>query len=122
MAALVTVAGVEFPEPSEYNGTTATIVNSGRNASGYVVGAVIRNDVANVDIVWKYLTKDQWAAVLAPFQNSFYNSVTFFNQTSGTWETRDMYVSDRKANMFRRDPNTGNVLGFLNCSLSLVEV
>lgn len=37
--ALVTVNGVELPEPSSYEGTTSTIVDSGRNVQGKVVGA-----------------------------------------------------------------------------------
>ena len=34
--ALVTVNGVELPEPSSYEGTTSTIVDSGRNVQGKV--------------------------------------------------------------------------------------
>jgi len=33
-----------------------------------------------------------------------------------------MYVSDRKAGMWRRHPTTGEVMGWTDCSLSLVEV
>lgn len=122
MAALVMVGDYEFPEPATYNGTTSTIVDSARNVGGYVVGTVIRNDVAKVALTWKYLTVQQWADILSLFTESFYNSVTFYNQTTASYTTREMYVSDRTAGMFRRDPNTGEVLGWLNCTLSLVEV
>ena len=40
MAALVSIGGFDFPESSTYNATTSTIVDSARNVSGYVVGAV----------------------------------------------------------------------------------
>lgn len=122
MAALVSIGGFDFPEPSKYAGTTATIVDSARNVNGYVVGAIVRSDVAKVDLSWRYLTVRQWASILSLFASSFYNDVRFFNQTTGTYETRTMYVSDRTANMFRRDPDTGEVLGWLEPSLSLVEV
>lgn len=122
MAALVSIGGFDFPEPSKYTGTTSTIVDSARNVNGYVVGAIVRSDVAKVDLSWRYLTVRQWASILSLFASSFYNDVRFFNQTTGTYETRTMYVSDRTANMFRRDPNTGEVLGWLEPSLSLVEV
>ena len=46
MAAVVTVAGVELPEPSEYSANTSTIVDSGRNVEGKVIGSVVRHDVA----------------------------------------------------------------------------
>ena len=95
MRALVTVGGVEFPEPSSYEPNIATIVDSGRNVDGYVVGTVIRSDVAKISLGWKYLTVAEWSAVLSVFQNRFYNDVTFFNPVSGDYETRIMYVSER---------------------------
>lgn len=122
MQALVTVAGVDLPEPSSYSGTTSTIVDSARNVSGYVVGSVVRHDVAKVELQWKYLTAKQWADVLSLFTTSFYNSVTFYNQASAGFTTRNMYVSDRNAGLWRRDPETGDIMGWTNCSLSLVEV
>ena len=85
MRALVTVAGTALPEPSTYNGTTSTIVDSGRNVQGYVVGSVVRSDVGKVEITWKYLTAQQWASVLSLFKNNFYNDVTFFDQTIADW-------------------------------------
>lgn len=124
--ALVTVGGYNFPEPSSYSGNTATLVDSARNTQGVVIGAVIRDDVGKVEMSWRYLTVQQWADILKCFSISrggnFYNNVTFFCQDIGGWTTRQMYVSDRKANMFRRDPKTGEVLGYTDCSLSLVEV
>lgn len=124
--ALVTVGDFEFPEPSTYSGNTATLVDSARNAAGLTVGAVIRDDVGKVEMSWKYLTVEQWANILKCFSTArggkFYNNVTFFCQDIGDWTTRTMYVSDRKANMFRRDPYTGAILGYTDASLSLVEV
>ena len=122
MAALVTVAGVDLPEPSSYSGTTSTIVDSARNVSGYVVGSVVRHDVAKVELSWRYLTAEQWAGILSLFTENFYNSVTFFNQVTAGYTTRKMYVSDRTAGMWRRNPETGAVMGFTDCALSLVEV
>ena len=122
MTALVTVAGMALPEPSEYSASTSTLVDSARNVSGYVIGSVIRNDVAKVELKWRYLTAQQWASVLGLFTNSFYNSVTFYNQATATYTTRQMYVGDRSAGMWRRHPETGAVMGWTDCSLSLVEV
>ena len=48
MAVLVSIGGFDFPEPSTYNATTSTIVDSARNIQGKVVGAVVRHDVANI--------------------------------------------------------------------------
>ena len=122
MTNLVTVAGVALPEPSEYSASTSTLVDSARNVSGYVIGSVIRSDVAKVELKWRYLTARQWANVLSLFTNNFYNQVTFFNQATASYTTRQMYVGDRSAGMWRRHPATGEVMGFVDCSLSLVEV
>ena len=122
MAALVSIGGYDFPEPATYTGTTATIVDSARNVNGRVVGSVIRNDVAKVEMTWKYLTARQWATMLTLFNNSFYNEVRFYNQATASYTTRTMYVSDRNAAMWRRDPQTGAVMGYTGASLSLIEV
>ena len=122
MAALVSIGGFDFPEPSTYSATTSTIVDSARNVQGRVVGAVIRHDVAKIELSWKYLTAYQWAQILSLFTNSFYNDVTFLNQVTNKYDTRTMYVSDRNAAMWRRNSETGEVMGYTGCTLSLIEV
>jgi len=122
MTDLVTVAGVALPEPSFYDASTSTLVDSARNVSGFVVGSVVRSDVAKIELKWRYLTARQWANILSLFTNNFYNNVTFFNQATADYTTRQMYVSDRSAGMWRRHPDTGEVMGWTDCSLSLVEV
>ena len=122
MAALVTIGGRELPEPSTYSASTSTLVDSARNVNGYVIGSVIRNDVAKVELSWRYLTVEQWASILSLFTKNFYNNVKFFNQATGKYTTRQMYVSDRSAGMWRRHPVTGEVMGWVDPKLSLVEV
>ncbi len=126
MSALVTVAGVALPEPSTYSGLTATVVDSARNAEGRMVGAVIRDDVAKVELSWSYLTAAQWSSILKLFTTAsggrFANPVRFYNQTTANYAVREMYVSDRSAGMWRRNASTDEVAGFTNCSLSLIEV
>lgn len=122
---LVAIGNFDFPMPSTYEGNTADLVDSARNVNGVVIGAVIRSDVAKVSMTWNYLTTAQWAEMLKKFNpkygGSFYNNVTFLNQSSGEYETRSMYVSDRKANLLWRD-KYGNFIGYQNCSLNLIEV
>ena len=122
MEALVTIGGYELPEPSTYNAVTSTIVDSARNVKGKMVGSVVRSDIAKIEMTWRFLTVEQWATVLSLFTTSFINDVRFFNQATGNYEIRSMYCSDRNAAAFRRDPNTGELLGWTGCALSLVEV
>ena len=124
--ALVTVGDFDFPEPSTYKGNTATLVDSARNVQGKMVGSVIRDDVGKVEMSWRYLTVQQWADILKCFSiargGKFINDVTFFCQDIGDWTTRKMYVNDRSANVFRRDPKTGVILGYTDVSIALLEV
>lgn len=124
--ALVTVGGVALPEPSTYRAQTSTIVDSARNVEGKMIGSVIRDDVAKVELGYRYLTVEDWAKIGRLFKSaaggSFINSVTFFDQTEGAYVTRQMYCSDRSSGMWRRDPSTGDVIGWTDCKVSFVEV
>ncbi|OUQ22131.1 hypothetical protein B5E80_15135 [Flavonifractor sp. An135] len=125
MTPLVSIGGYAVPAPSTYSATTATLVDSGRNVQGYVIGAVIRNDIAKIEMSWNFISAADWAALLSQFSpargGSFYNNVTFFCQDSNSWETRQMYVSDRTASLYLRNED-GSVRGYTGASLSLVEV
>ena len=124
--ALVSVEGYDFPEPSTYSGNTSTLVDSARNVQGKMVGSVIRDDVAKIEISWRYLTVEQWARIQKCFRQSsggkFINLVEFFDQSVGGWVKKEMYVNDRQAGMWRRDPNNGDILGWTDCKLALIEV
>ena len=124
--ALVSVDGYDFPEPSTYSGNTSTLVDSSRNVQGKMVGSVIRDDVAKIEISWRYLTVEQWARIQQCFRQSsggkFINLVDFFDQSVGGWVRKEMYVNDRKAGMWRRSPENGDILGWTDCALSLIEV
>lgn len=121
--ALVSIAGTPIKDPSEYEANTATIVDSARNTDGYMIGGVIRDDVAKITMSWRYISVQDWATILQMFKGktNFTRSVEFFNQVTGTWETRQMYVSDRSAKIFKRDINN-NIMGYLGARLALIEV
>lgn len=135
MANLVTIGGIALPTPSTYIGNTATIVDSARNVAGYMIGTVIRDDVAKVSMSWAFISAQDWAAILKMFDprfgGSFVRSVTFFNQSTATLETRDMYVSDRTSSgsfLLYNEQNAPNPSviglprGYQNANLSLIEV
>lgn len=125
MRPLVTIAGTPIPDPSTYNATTSTVVDSARNVQGKMVGSVIRDSMAKIECTWRYLSAEDWSYVLKLFNMSlggnFFNSVTFYNQDTNDWETRDFYISDKTAGMFlRRDD--GTVRGWTDCRIALIEI
>ena len=124
---LITIAGVEIPQPSKYVGLTADVVDTGRNVQGVLIGGVVRYDMAKIEADFNYLTAKQWSDILKLFNptygGSFTNQVTFFNQTTADWETREMYVGDRTTSgAFMTNHVTGAVTGWKNPHLSLIEV
>lgn len=125
MRPLVRIGAFDVPEPSTYSSTTATVVDSARNAKGVQIGAVIRDGVAKIDMTWKFITAENWASLLAQFDMTrgghFYNSVTFYNQDTNDWETRTCYVSDRTSNLFLRRKD-GSIRGYTNARIALIEV
>lgn len=125
MTPMVSIGSFAFPEPSTYSATTSTVVDSGRNVEGYVIGAVIRDDIAKVEMTWNYISAQDWANILSKFSTArggaFYNDVTFYLQDTNSWVTRQMYVSDRTADVFLRD-KSGNIRGYTGAAMSLVEV
>lgn len=125
MPNLVTIAGHAIPDPSTYEGNTVTVVDNARNAEGVMVGSVIRDDMAKVSMTWRFLTVRQWSDICKLFKTSaggaFVNPVTFFDQTEGDYQTRNMYCSDRKAGAYQKDAS-GYIRGWTNCSVNLIEV
>lgn len=125
MRPMVQIGSFVVPEPSTYSSTTATVVDSARNAQGVQIGAVIRDGVAKIEMTWKFISADDWASLLQQFDmkrgGSFYNQVTFFNQDTNDWETRTMYVSDRTAAVFLRNKQ-GGIRGYTGARIALIEV
>lgn len=125
MRPLVTIAGTAIPDPSEYNGTASDTVDGARNTKAEFVGGMVREDMAKVEMTWKFISAEDWSKILklfvTKFGGSFVNDVTFFNQVTNDWETRKMYPSDRTAGIFLRLEN-GSVRGYTGARLALIEV
>lgn len=125
MRPLVKIGSFNVPEPSTYSSTTSTVVDSARNAQAVQIGAVVRENLAKVELGWKFISAADWASLLAQFDSkrggSFYNNVNFFNQDTNDWETRQMYVSDRTSSIFLRN-KLGGIRGYVNARIALIEV
>jgi len=110
-----------LPEPTTYSSTTSTITDGGQSVSGKFLGSVVRKDIAQISMSWNYLSAEDWAEVNRLFRENHVNRVMYLDQALGHWDIREMYVSDRTAGLWRRNP-AGDVLGWLGCGLQLTEV
>jgi hypothetical protein len=117
-----TMRRYRLPEPTSYSATTSAMVDSGTSVSGQLLGSMVRSDVAKISISWNYIDAPTWSKINQLFKDDYYKLVRFYDQTAGDWDQRKMSVSDRSAGMWRRNPDTGEVLGWTGCSLQFTEV
>ena len=112
-----------FPEPSSYKATMPIITSGGRNADGDFIGQYV-NQKYKIELGWKFLTVSQWAQVLNWFSGSgnFTQTIIFFSELTGQWEEKEFYPGgDFPASVYLRD-NSGNIVGYKDLKLSLIQV
>lgn len=118
----------DLPAPSSYKMTSSTLVNSGRNVNGYVVGEVKRSGVRSLEVSWNFLTQAQFTLIASFFDTNFYFECKYFDTITGTYQTKTMYVSDRPSDTAQIQVSldgNGNITaikGYVNTQLSIIEV
>lgn len=101
---------------------TATIVDSGRNANGVVVGQKVGRDQQKLNsLQWAYMDAETWSSLLQEFEDGFFVTVTYPDMVHNTWTTRKMYPGDRTAKPFHLDEDTGLPLDYLDCRVNLID-
>lgn len=123
MGAFLYVAGIAFPWPNKGSGlqTAATLVDSGRNQYGVMIGQRIGRDHSKVEMQWKRMDAKTWSQLLQLFEKNFTNTVGYYDMVAGKFVYRKMYVSDRSAKPYRVNPNTGEWLEVCDCKLNLID-
>lgn len=97
-----------------------TVVDSGRDANGAVVGQRVGRDQYKIDgLEWAWLTAAQWQSILSAMSNFFFN-VTFKDPVSNGTKTVKMYCGDRQAEPYWIDSN-GNPTYYTNCKVNLID-
>lgn len=100
--------------------TVTTVVNSGRDANGAVVGQRIGRDQYKIDALeWPYLTAEQWQTILTIISNFFFY-VTFNDPVTNERKTVKMYCGDRTAEPYWVDGN-GTPTHYINCKVNLID-
>lgn len=115
------INGVSIPYPKRgVKATVITVVDSGRNANGAVVGQRIGRDQYKIDTLeWPYLTAAEWSQILQ-LVSSFYFNVTFYDPVSNGLKTLRMYCGDRSAEPYWVDGN-GKPTHYINCKMNLID-
>lgn len=97
-----------------------TVVNSGRNANGAVVGQRVGRDQYKIDgLEWAWLTADQWERILSIISDFFFY-VTFHDPVSHKKKTIRMYCGDRSAEPYWVTSG-GKPTHYTNCKVNLID-
>lgn len=97
-----------------------TVVNSGRDANGAVVGQRVGRDQYKIDgLEWSYLTASQWETILSLVSNFFFY-VTFTDPVTGNRKTVKMYCGDRSGEPYWVTAG-GKPTHYINCKVNLID-
>lgn len=123
METFIRINGNQYPMPSRGLGLmTATIVDSGRNANGVLVGQKVGRDQQKIEnLEWAHLTAVVWSAILREFDNSFFVTVTYPDMVNNKWTTRKMYPGDRTAKPFKLG-ESGLPIEYIECKVNLIDI
>jgi hypothetical protein len=115
--ALITIGTTPLPDPAEYSVTLQDIdsENTRRTEAGVLTRDRVRAGVYKIQATWKVNKTDLKKITDAVSPAKF--SVTFFDPTTSSNPTKDMYVGDRTANLIHLE--SGQSLWEL--TLSLIE-
>ncbi|HIR04223.1 MAG TPA: hypothetical protein IAD34_09205 [Candidatus Scatovicinus merdipullorum] len=116
------INGYELPPPKRgVHPIVTTIVDSGRNANGAVVGQRVGRDQYKIDgLEWPLLTAAQWSRILSILSN-FFVYVTFIDPVSNAPKTIKMYCGDRTGEPYWVDENEHPIY-YRNCKVNLIDV
>ena len=115
------INGYELPSPKRgVKPTVATIVDSGRNANGAVVGQRVGRDQYKIDTLeFPWLSAAQWSRILSILKQ-FFVYVTFPDPVTNKKSTIRMYCGDRSAEPYWEDED-GNPTWYRNCKFNLID-
>jgi len=119
--AFLAINGYELPPPKRgVSVIVTTVVDSGRDSNGAVVGQRVGRDQYKIDgLEWPWLSAEEWGKILSAMSGFFFN-VTFVDPVSNSKKTVKMYCGDRTATPYWIDDN-GNPTWYKDCKVNLVD-
>lgn len=125
MFTISTISGgetIKLPNPDRTSGKgiTATLVDSGRNASAVVIAQKIGRDQDKSELAWNYLDKEIWESMLRFWDKNFFFNFSYYSPVKGTKITRKCYISDRTWQPFNVDTN-GIPTAYMECTANIID-
>mgnify|MGYP003311836637 CR=1 FL=1 len=122
---LFKINGHTYKAPSNLAPVISTLVDSGRNTNGTVVGQKVGRDIYKLNnLQWNMLSVAEWRDILAEF-GDFYVEISFFAPDTASWKTLKMYPGDRtceypKGEMWYNDDGSPKV--WFNCKANIIDI
>lgn len=123
MERLIQINGnVNIPYPSEgLELIVSTLVDSGRNARGEVVGQRVGRDNYKCNsLQWNWLDAKTWSMILKEFEN-FFVICRIPDMVNNDWIELKMYPGDRSAKPYWLDKKTGLPSHYQNCKVNIID-
>ena len=119
--AYLAINGYELP-PCKRGVTivVSTVVDSGRDANGAVVGQRVGRDQYKIDnLEWAWLTAEEWKKILSILDN-FYVRETINDPVTNGRKTVRMYCGNRTAEPYWVTAD-GSPTHYRNCKVNLID-
>jgi len=115
--AMIRIDGVDLPAPVEYSVSLQDLdsENTKRTETGVLQRDRIRAGVYKIQVKWR-VTKAQLKIITDALKPAKF-SVTFFDPTTNTNPTRQMYCGDRTADLIKNSSNPDESVWDLSTSL-----
>jgi hypothetical protein len=115
--AILTVAGVAFPTPTELTVNIKDITKADRNARGDLIAERI-NTKRTLEVSYKFLSAADTKTVLSTIQASFFFKVTYTDPETNSPREATFYAGDRAAPMM---DVRGGVIRYKDVKFNFIE-
>lgn len=120
--AFLEVNGIALPCPSVgLEIILSDAVNSGRNANAEVIAEKVgKTNIKYNNLMWKWLTKDQWYQICSLF-SEFFVVAKVWNPAKNGFENIKMYPGDRTAQVYWLEPDGVTPKNFMDCKVNIID-
>lgn len=116
------INGVVLPYPKRgLSIAREQLVDGKRNSLGQTVAQKVNRRISKWDnLEWAYLTADEWRAIQLEI-DKFEGTIHVWDNPSGEFKDIKVYWGDENADIYKINPETGEVLEYINCKCNIID-
>lgn len=119
---ILIVEGISLPDPSKMVPSDSDLSDSNRNARGYMIAQVIREDVHKLECTWSKLSAEEYMLIRTAIKKKFDLSVKYFCPDLGKQGELKMYAGNRKTPIKYFMMYEGGVPVYNDVTLNFIEM